>query len=497
VDISSTTDWYGTDTITFRARDPAGAIAEDTIIVIVKPINDPPIIEGVPETFVVHYDADYSFNLMPYISDKDDPMEKLFLILNDRHIRTDPISNMNIIMNYPKRMVGMEVSVRLIVSDGIDSGYQDILVSVTDNWPPELIKELPDISFYEDEGVKNIFNLNEFFTDKDSNTLYFSYGQKFINIEIHTDGMVDISAQPNWNGVEVITFRATDFTEAFKESIIVVTVIPVNDPPEIEMLPRLTGVVKELIKFDLSDFITDVDNNITELSIIVKSAKIDVVTSGRELVIYSDVSGIENITIIISDGIAETSTNMLIELTEENLDDKVGDDFLMSILWLLILVMLIIISIMSFAYYRKYVGNYYIEDIFWIHNDGTLILHESFSNKTTNQNKSKHQVDDDILSGMFTGIISFTQDAFSEEEETGKKTSIKEIQMDDKNIMVEKGKYTYFAMLFSGRSGKILYNKSRRVLQNIEKKYEKRLAKWDGVVNPYNSARRVVRLLAK
>ena len=69
VDISSYSEWSGIDTITFRAEDPIGALAEDTILVTVLPVNDPPKISGVPD-LIVHYDYDYEFDLTTYITDK-------------------------------------------------------------------------------------------------------------------------------------------------------------------------------------------------------------------------------------------------------------------------------------------------------------------------------------------------------------------------------------------------------------------------------------------
>jgi hypothetical protein len=266
VDLTSPSEWNGVDTITFRARDPVGAIAEDTIFVTVSPINDPPVISGVPEVFVVHYDTDYTFDLTPYISDEDNSYDELYLIITDQHIRTDPLNLLKIVMNYPIEMIGMELPVRIIVSDGIDTAYQDIIVKVTNIWPPELIRELPDVSYYEDDYLLEAFDLDDYFRDKDSETLYFSYGNRYVNVTIHPDGVVDFAAFKDWSGIEFVTFRATDPSDAFVECLIKVTVIPVNDPPVILPLPAQVGVVKQLYKFDFTEYLSDVDNEITDLA---------------------------------------------------------------------------------------------------------------------------------------------------------------------------------------------------------------------------------------
>ncbi len=486
VDISSPSGWNGVDIVTFRARDPIGAIAEDTILVTVVPVNDPPVIEGVPDIFIVHYDADYSFDLTPYISDEDNDIDELFLILSDEYIRTDPVNTVKIIMNYPEELIGMEIPVRLIVSDGLDTGSTEVTVKVTDDWPPEILKTIPDISFYEDEIVKNLFDLNEYFSDRDSNALYFSYGQENVNIIINSNGSVDFSALPNWNGVETVTFRATDPTDAFAENIITVTVIPVNDAPIIQPIPDQIGIAKNLWRVDLTEFIDDIDNDITELKISVISNKLDIIISGRELVIYSEKPLIEKITITVNDGLEEASGTMLIEIQEEHSKSAAMDNNLISLLWLLILIIIIIVTLTGYTAWRRYVGNYRTEEVFWIYNDGILIFHET-------SKKTKRRADKNIVSGMLTGILDFTQEAFSEEELNKKEWGIKEIQMNGKNILVERGNYTFLATIFSGRSGKKLYAESRNVLKIVESKYKKKLKDWDGNTKKLIGAKKILK----
>jgi uncharacterized repeat protein (TIGR01451 family) len=476
VDISSPSEWFGFDTITFRALDPVGAIAEDTIIVTVYPINDPPIIKGVPEEFVVHYNADYNFDLTPYISDTDNTTDELFLILSDKNIRTNPLNKLEIIMNYPVSMLGQEVLVHLVVSDGIDTGSQIITVKITDNWPPEINRELPNIVFNEDEVLINAFNLNDYFIDKDSTTLYYSYGHKNVLITIKNDGSVDFAAQNDWYGIDLATFRATDPTNAFKESVIEITVNPINDPPIIKPIPVFTGKIEELYRIDLTEYLVDVDNNITDLTISSNSDKIEIIISGRELVIYSDKPLIENISITVTDGLSETSGNFLIEIVGGNKKETTTNDFINFILWFLILFVIIILSIYVFTSIRRYVGSYKIEEIYWIHKSGLLISQVSVAD--VNRKKDR-----EIVSGFLTGIIDFTKEAFLDDENLKGKDGIKEIQMGGKDLLIDNGKYTYLVTVFSGEPGKRLHSKSKRVVNRLELRYNKNLPNWDGNTN--------------
>ena len=193
VDFFAESDWNGEETVTFRARDPSSAIVEDTILVKVVPVNDPPSISGVPD-LVVHYDFEYSFDLSPYIFDADNSTTELILTFMEttsntwiisQYIDLDLDNNLKMIVNYPQTYLGTTFRVRIIVFDGIDFASQIINITVSENWQPELKSELPDVVFYEDEYVFDEFDLNDYFTDKDGDALFFTYGHEHIRVMIN------------------------------------------------------------------------------------------------------------------------------------------------------------------------------------------------------------------------------------------------------------------------------------------------------------------------
>ena len=264
----------------------------------------------------------------------------------------------------------------------------------------------------------------------------------------------------------------------------------INDPPIIKRLPNQIGTIKELLKFDLTNYISDVDNSLNELEITITSEQLDILVNGRELVVYSDTPVKENVTIMVSDGSLETLSSLLIEIRDDE-DGTQSDiiELLMSILWVLIIIIITIVIITGYASYRKYVGNYHIEDIFWIYNDGLLISHIT-------SNRKKHGKDDDLMSGMLTGILNISSEVFSENnmENTDEKAGgIKEIQMHDKNILIDRGTYTFLATVFTGRSGKRLYSSSNKALDYIEMKYKRKLDGWSGDMANLKGARKSLR----
>jgi hypothetical protein len=93
---------------------------------------------------------------------------------------------------------------------------------------------------------------------------------------------------------------------------------------------------------------------------------------------------------------------------------------------------------------------------------------------------------------MLTAIINFTQDAFTEEEKNKKAWGIKEIQMNEKNILVDRGSHVILATVFSGKSGKILYSKSRKTLGKIENTYQNDLKIWTGNLNRFTGLKGII-----
>src|SRR3989304_39569 len=106
--------------------------------------------------------------------------------------------------------------------------------------PPVLDLELPDVVMVEGERRVGVFDLDDYFTDPDQDALFYSGGYTHLNVTIHANHSVDVEAQSNWFGWEQVTFRAEDPTGAIAEDTIIITVLPIDDPPTIGNVPNLT-----------------------------------------------------------------------------------------------------------------------------------------------------------------------------------------------------------------------------------------------------------------
>ena len=318
VDITALGHWTGTELVTFRARDPIGAIAEDTITVTVIPVNNPPEISGVPDLFV-HYDYSYAFDLSPYIFDPDNITSELMVWTSEStdYIWLQPYNSLGIVVNYPESMNGTSIPVTIFVSDGNSITSSQIQITVTNNFPPELIYNLPDVFFDEDTILRNAFCLSDYFLDIDSDILFYTNGTKFINATINANLTVDFSAPENWYGFEIVTFRATDEKGALAEDKILVVVVPVNDAPTLESISKQEREEGDQWVLDISQYIDDVDNNVSELIITVQSeVGQGYVTLVGTVLMFQYPEGIREdvITITVSDGELEATRSFIVSI---------------------------------------------------------------------------------------------------------------------------------------------------------------------------------------
>ncbi len=472
VDIRADGNWHGVERVTFRAKDPVGAIVEQTINVTVFPVNYPPEIKELPP-FVVRYDEPYVFDLEFYINDPDNETHELTITTDSPdHVS---VSGTKLIMNYPRELGDMEVNytvpLEVYVSDGIDSVSEVTTVKVGTYYPPELVIPLHDVAFKENERLINAFELDNHFLDRQNDTMYFSSGNENIEVVIHENSSVDFYAPENWNGQELITIRATNSVGALMEDSLTVTVIPVNNPPKISDIPLQEGVVGQSWILDIDHYISDIDNESHELEVIVDDPNVQVF--GHKLLFEYDDPGEYNVTIMVSDGL-DTTTGYL--------EVKVVDDESSDIANLLFLLGLIPIGIVGAVFYLRKT-KYTIEDIFLIHDSGVLIKHITRTLKA--------ERDEDILAGMFTAVQNFVDDAFAENDSE----SLKKMEYGDKKVLVHKGKHVILAVFISGDEPKWTLEGMKNLVSDIEERYGESVENYSGDISELKDIENILKSL--
>jgi uncharacterized repeat protein (TIGR01451 family) len=430
----------------------------DLTVVTTTVENLPPAIEGVPD-LVVHHDYDYRIDLSPYISDPDTPVASLFLIFSDIvNVRLANNRNLLIILNYSVELNGTLQPLNITVSDGQGSDSQTIHVKVTDDFPPVVREDLPDVSLLEDTIVFP-FVIMDYFDDPDHDTLFITTGQRYVNITIFDNYTVKIRTElANWFGMERVRFRATDPTGALVESSINITVTPVNDAPTVQPLPDQAGKEDKSWFLDITSYVADVDDDLA--SLVVTTDSENVVVNGMSLTFrFSAATENEVVTVTVSDG--KSNGYRQLNVTVEG----VLSPMCMAGIPLAIIGA---IALAAFLVYRQR-NKPIVENAFLIYMDGALIAHAT--------KEDLPDFDNELFSSMLTAIQGFVKDSFKD----GKDWTLKKLEFGDRNIWIEPGKNGLVSLALVYKGGEVGLEKlAIETLGEIEAKYGKVLKDWDG-----------------
>jgi hypothetical protein len=487
VTITSPNAWSGAETITFRAIDPQGAMAEGYANVIVQEVNDPPTILPIPDIYL-HYDFDYRFDLSKYVYDSDNETSELQIwTIDPGNISIPSSEDMIMLLNYPESLLGQTIWVKLFVSDGIAISTGEFWVHVTDNFPPTLKKELVDVYFNEDTSLNNAINLSEYFLDMDDAQLEYSFelqDSENITITINSNNTVDFTSKKDWFGSSYVVFRAQDKAAAFVESGLNIVIIPVNDLPTILEIPEQRGKTGERWVLDLTPYLDDADNDVSELELSVAPEYAELVTiTGKQLTFHANKPVNIDLEISVSDGIQNNTNSIRLIIskpTEEN--------SMIFWVWLLLVIIILIILIVVGVIYKRKRGSFIITDVFLMHNNGILIKYLG--------NTIGDGSDEDIISGMLTAVQAFISDSFANDTSKSKEEwKLNQLRMGGHEIMFEKGKYVLLTVIYEGEPGERLKRILTETVEKIEDEYGKVLDKWNGRFDLLDGIEKIIKPL--
>lgn len=334
LNIAPIQDWFGIHEIEVIATDSHGIEVSDYMQITVNPVNDLPVL-SLPDHFIGLEDLPLIIDILPYISDVDNDINDLSLIFNQNEHLSVSLNNHLLTVTPDVNWFGME-SIQFILNDQSSSRvntYETAQNVKTVNFtfnpvndPPYLISNIPSITFNEDDIFSGL-HLNDYFSDYDLITgdrLTFSASQHDgLDIQLIDDQVV-ITPQPNWYGSHYVTFTATDDSLSQISASVQVNILNVNDTPILTCPLSFTTNEDIPLTVDFSPFISDIDNELTDLMIVaVSSAHITAWVNNHHVSFTPSPnwSGNEIVSIQLSDGvnrknrvhrsIAEISINVL------------------------------------------------------------------------------------------------------------------------------------------------------------------------------------------
>ncbi len=120
-----------------------------------------------------------------------------------------------------------------------------------------------------------------------------------------------------------------------------------------------------------------------------------------------------------------------------------------------------------------------IEEVFLVHKSGCLIEFMDIEQNT--------EVDYDVTIGMLTAVQSFVKDAFGDGT-----WSLKKLEFENKNIMIELAKNFYLAVVYSGRATAKMNHEVARSLEIIEEKFGKVAENWNGDMDVWDGTKDLI-----
>jgi len=300
--LTATANWSGTEVIHFTVSD--GTLnATGQTNVIVTAVNDAPAI-NLPTSFTFAEDGSLPIDMASYTSDVDNT--NLTLTAGGNTNVTVAITGLNVTLGALLNWSGTE-QLTFTVNDNmgraIASDIADIIVTPVNDAP---VINLPvSVTFVEDSNLE--VNLSPFVSDVDNTNLTVT-AQNTSHITVVMNGLnATITASPNWNGNESVSFTVSDgLLNSTGQVNVIVT--PVNDTPIIDLPVSFTYDEDTDLTVNFALYCSDVDNTNLSLSV-TGNTNITASITGLSIVFNSPLnwSGSENMIFIVSDGVTRAT----------------------------------------------------------------------------------------------------------------------------------------------------------------------------------------------
>ena len=236
-------NWNGSETLLFKATDPAGASDSDRVVFTVTPVNDAPVLAAIADQTIQEGQSFATLHLDELVSDVDDVDSTLIWeVTGNTELTVTIDSNRVLTVTVPgPEWNGSE---RLLFKVSDPAGLFDtttVVYTVTPvNDPPHFTESLPNLTFNEDDSLLfEIAGWYPYAEDQDNadSTLTFTVsGGKYVQ-HVLKHAAYKFSASENWFGSDTLELIVSDGFLADTASF-VVTVNSINDPPMIVGLPE-------------------------------------------------------------------------------------------------------------------------------------------------------------------------------------------------------------------------------------------------------------------
>src|SRR5205823_13019247 len=128
LDLWAAANWSGSETLRVRATDPSGAFAEANLGVLVRPINDAPVLAPLPD-FRMDAGTSSSLDLTGYINDIDSPLSSITVTTDTPFVS---VSGHTLTIAFPGDR--SQAKLNVTISDGAASASRPMQVILIPLW---------------------------------------------------------------------------------------------------------------------------------------------------------------------------------------------------------------------------------------------------------------------------------------------------------------------------------------------------------------------------
>lgn len=330
-------DWFGNEDCYVVVSDPDQSTDSVLINVQVEAVNDAPVFLTLP-AINLSEELHKSIDLSYYVHDVDDNFNQLqFSYSGNSHVLVSISSRGQATFSADSLWYGQEV-ISLGVTDRAgaeDAGNVTVFKQNLAHAPS--ISGLPAVQV--DEDAQTSLELANYVSDPDQpvDQLSWSFsGEEHIQLVYDAQNMhLQITPRADWFGVEKISLRVEDTDHYFDIDTLSITVLPVNDAPQILPVPNISIFGSSVYTLDLKEFIFDADGLDDLVNIELLGAHqgfigyyIDM--QNYELIFFTpaDYTGAETYLLRITDSKnIQASAVFSVEVRKDQLEHKISMDY--------------------------------------------------------------------------------------------------------------------------------------------------------------------------
>ncbi len=263
--------WNGSETITFKVTDPAGASDEAKATFKVNPVNDAPKFANSIKPFEINEKQQFpAIKMSDFVKDPDNKISELVFTIDDglppgkdkkgkptkakgpttKHALSydfdaNGVLNVTIPDSYWNGQENVTINAFDPAGEKASAQFRFVVKPVNDN---PVVTEIPGETILEGKSFKTIA-LDKYVKDPDnkpSEIKWMVKPTKNLKVDVNGSRVATITPRPNWSGEDYLTFVATDPAGARAQATAKFVVKHVNAVPEMKDLPDVKVTETEL-----------------------------------------------------------------------------------------------------------------------------------------------------------------------------------------------------------------------------------------------------------